>query len=597
MAWGGHRAMGGGMMGVGDPGRESFGEPIEQVWQPQPVSRPHSAHLDGSAMAENSQGQSLQPPSPSQSTQAKLLQRAKGGDGKAIAALIQQGLARQGFTVEGDRQGQTLTLWIQGSTLPPQRAMVAYLEQGLIRLGVTTLREVYVYGSTPEQGQSWRQVVILPAPQGPEFIPAPPASPPSADPDGPDTVALINAPLSELPDLVARYRRPQGTPGSDGAMVSDRPLAIAPVAAGSLAGANAGDINPADHLGAIAAHLSRPGLPVQASLCHGQLCLTLPATRTNGPLKTLAYLYTQLAAADLNAWGLGDGQPYQVRGVQGKRVVWRRQAPLPCQDALTATNTDLFSFHNRYSNTYLFPILLTVGGLLSASPLPRQLLWGIQVWFHEFGHASVSWLAGRQAIPLPIGLTISSLNRSPWVYGGVLVLLLLLYWSGWREKKYWPRILAVGFMVLQFILTWLTPAHIYEMWMTFGGIGGEFYLATLLIVSFYFPFPAYWRWEFYRYPAVLAAAFCLWGQVGLWQAIAQGRANIPWGGLWGGESTGDMNRLVYDYGWTQEQLINTYNGLGLVCIAAIAGVYFYRCWREHYRALWHWWLWGIHRWS
>ena len=41
----------------------------------------------------------------------------------------------------------------------------------------------------------------------------------------------------------------------------------------------------------------------------------------------------------------------------------------------------------------------------NALPIVNGLLFGIKIWFHELGHATIAWLAGRQALPLPIGWT------------------------------------------------------------------------------------------------------------------------------------------------------------------------------------------------
>jgi hypothetical protein len=87
---------------------------------------------------------------------------------------------------------------------------------------------------------------------------------------------------------------------------------------------------------------------------------------------------------------------------------------------------------------------------------------------------------------------------------GYAILLGLLYWSGKREQRRWPMILAVtvGVAPIRHDLADVSQIR-FDLLLNFGGIGGEFYLCTLLMVSFYFPLPAYWRWDFYRYPVVL----------------------------------------------------------------------------------------------
>lgn len=155
---------------------------------------------------------------------------------------------------------------------------------------------------------------------------------------------------------------------------------------------------------------------------------------------------------------------------------------------------------------------------------------------------------------------------------------------GRREGKRWPMVLAVVLAVIQFWFTWLLPAYRFETLLSFGGIGGELYLCTLLMVSFFFPLPEYFRWDFYRYPVVVGAAFTFWGQFGLWQQINRGQASIPWGSLWGGESSGDMNNLSAA-GWSDQQIINTYSTLSHLCLWVLLGVYLYFAVRQNRHAI------------
>ncbi|MDA0674143.1 MAG: hypothetical protein O3C67_10625, partial [Cyanobacteria bacterium] len=239
-----------------------------------------------------------------------------------------------------------------------------------------------------------------------------------------------------------------------------------------------------------------------------------------------AHVYTAIAQQDLNALGF-DRDRYKTLVVCGlnphKRVVWKQTAPLP-ETGLSVADTDLFSFENRRSNALIFPALMALGMVMNAMPLVNALLRGIKIWFHEFGHATVAWLAGRQAIPLPIGWTNVGSERSLFVYFGLLFLFGLLYRAGHKEDHRWPMILAGLLVILQFWMTWLLPTDTFAMLLSFGGIGGELYLCALLMISFYFPLPAYFRWDFYRYPVVVGAAFTFWDTFGLWKQIARGKA-------------------------------------------------------------------------
>ena len=239
-------------------------------------------------------------------------------------------------------------------------------------------------------------------------------------------------------------------------------------------------------------------------------------------------------------------------------------------------DVDLLSFQNRFSSTIIFPLLLTLAIILNSMPFTKFFLRGVNIWFHEFGHATVAWLSGRRAIPLPFGWTNFEPARSSFVYLGILFLLGLLFWAGWKEQRRWPMVLAVVIALLQFWMTWLMPLSTFNVLFAFGGIGGEFYLSAFLMVNYFFALPQYLRWDFYRFPVVLGAAFTFWDRVGFWNQVARGQASIPWGSIWGGpnHSGGDMNLLV-QYGWSSRQIIESYNHLGKFCIVAIMGTYFY----------------------
>lgn len=337
---------------------------------------------------------------------------------------------------------------------------------------------------------------------------------------------------------------------------------------------------------AIQTLLQGRGLPAQVSRQEDQLHIRWPAVRVVNPKQATIQVYALLTQQDLRTLGLGDVTTLVITALDGRnQAVWRQTLTLP-QRPTVEEDTDLSSFNNRYSNGIIFPALLVIGMVLNAMPIANLLLRGIKIWIHEFGHAVVAWLAGRQAIPLPIGWTNVNPQRSFFVYLGVLILLGLLYWSGQREKKRWPMVLAVALALLQFAMTWLMSANTFDMLLAFGGIGGELYLSALLMVSFFFPMPDYWRWDLYRYPVVLGAAFTFWGQFWLWKAIRMGRASIPFGMMWGDAEHGDMNILVDRHQWEPGTLISTYNTIANLCFLAIVGAYAYALYRQHRHRVW-----------
>ncbi|MEO0885766.1 MAG: hypothetical protein AAFY54_07480 [Cyanobacteria bacterium J06648_10] len=284
-----------------------------------------------------------------------------------------------------------------------------------------------------------------------------------------------------------------------------------------------------------------------------------------------------LSELDPDRCGLAEVKTVHLYGLnQQNKAKWKKSFPLP-QPQVTADDTDLYSFNNRYSNTIIFPGLLLVSAVLNLIGAFKLLLLGIDIWIHEFGHATVAWLSGRKATPLPFGWTNVEPDKSLFVYFGLLTLFGVLFWSGYKEKRRWPMGLAIALTVIQFVMTWGLSADTFDMLLSFGGIGGEFYLSTLLTVSFFFPLPEYWRWDFFRYPAVVFAGFTFLGSLWHWRQIDRGLEAIPWGSLFGGADHigGDMNQLSIVYGWSDQRIIDTYNGIGSVCVIAILSVYLY----------------------
>jgi hypothetical protein len=232
-----------------------------------------------------------------------------------------------------------------------------------------------------------------------------------------------------------------------------------------------------------------------------------------------------------------------------------------------------FSFNSPLINSLALPIAAVLALFFNAT-LFYVFLEPWQIWIHEFGHATVAWFSGYQAIPLPFGWTNVGSQQSWFVYFGILFLLMLLLWSGWRERLKWTMGLALSLLVIQFFMTWIMGFNTYEVLLAFGGVGGEFYLSTFLMVAFYFRFPDRWRWDFWRFFILIIAAHTFWHEFWRWHLIERGQAQIPWGSLLGGEGDqgGDMNFLNAS-GWSTDQIINTYSYLGNVCLAVLIGIY------------------------
>jgi hypothetical protein len=465
-----------------------------------------------------------------------LLEQAKDGDAAAIAALLTHALRSKGVTVRGDRDSYCLHLWFTGKTAPPQAATVAYARRALEKLQAPTIGILQIYGQQAGESQPvWTEAVSL--------------------------LAL----------------------GRDNSLATSDELGL-----GAETSLSASVLRAYQQLGLT------PGESLtQVEAVYFKQRATLLRQGDRAALEPLKWAFSTLknhleqSAAEQNSaitpttQDMATSQAVTPSRHVGAQRSGRSRLSSRSSQAAIADDSDILSFQNRYSNGLIFPALLLAGMVMNALPIVNGLLFGIKIWIHEFGHATVAWLAGRRALPLPIGWTSVDPRRSLSVYLGILLLLGLLFWAGRREGKRWPMVLAGVLAAAQFYMTWLMSANQFDMWLSFGGIGGEIYLSALLMVSFYLPLPEYFRWDFYRFPVVLAAAFCFWPQVWLWQQIPSGRASIPFGSMWGDADHGDMNQLANVHNWTPGDIIGTYTSLTHLCLLAIFAVYAYTLFRQH----------------
>ncbi|HEY9652102.1 MAG TPA: hypothetical protein V6C95_15665, partial [Coleofasciculaceae cyanobacterium] len=201
--------------------------------------------------------------------------------------------------------------------------------------------------------------------------------------------------------------------------------------------------------------LRRNGFQAQVSVSGNQLHIKLNAAQILKPKTAVAQIYTLLETLDWSKLRLLEIETICIYGLRtSKKAVWKESFLVP-KPGLTKDDLDLLSFNNRFSNAITFPTVMLLAMLLNAIPITKFLLRGIQIWIHEFGHATIAWLAGRRAIPLPFGWTNYEPERSLFVYFGILTLFGLLFWAGWREQRRWPMVLAMVFAIGQFCMTWL----------------------------------------------------------------------------------------------------------------------------------------------
>jgi hypothetical protein len=343
--------------------------------------------------------------------------------------------------------------------------------------------------------------------------------------------------------------------------------------------------------------LVQGGITAEVMWKDPELHIRVPVQQYPTPDKVLPKIQRSLQKlTDGERQGLGSIKVYGVQ--RGNHLSWKRDLRLAPSSPGSAATVPLpililnavglsqlgSTWHDRWNehwnDLFWFPAVSLLAIFCNHFPLTNFLLIGLRIWLHEWGHATIAWLSGYRAIPLPFGWTNVEEIRSLWFYASVLALIGLFGWSSYRERQTWGVGVAIGLGMLQLWLTWGISADTFGLLFAFGGVGGEFYLCALLMIAFFFPLPQRFRWEINRFPVNFAAAVTFWNAVFLWQKIDRGQAFIPWGTLLGGEGDagGDMNILV-NYGWSYDRIIDTYHTLGNLCILVILGIYGYIIWQ------------------
>lgn len=296
-----------------------------------------------------------------------------------------------------------------------------------------------------------------------------------------------------------------------------------------------------------------------------------PAVDAARPAAVPASAAPAAAASDLGAPTLPASAPAAASPVSAPAWASAAEAAVPA--AAKAWSFDPLSFDSRALNLVALPALLGLAWVVNHSPLVG-LLRAFHIWIHEFGHATVAWMSGYRALPLPFGWTNVEGEKALFVYFGVLFLLAVLFWAGWRERKVWPMLLALVLAPLQAWMTWRLPEHRYEFWMAWSGIGGEFALSTGLLALFPVHLPDKFRWGLCRYVFGFLGATTLLNVAEFWHKVATFRELIPYGSMIHGDDDagGDMNVLRL-HGWKETDITASYTQLGAACFAVLAVVW------------------------
>jgi hypothetical protein len=173
------------------------------------------------------------------------------------------------------------------------------------------------------------------------------------------------------------------------------------------------------------------------------------------------------------------------------------------------------------------------------------------MWLHELGHAVAAWLCGFPAIPGPWFTSIGA-ERSFVFALSITGGLAYAIWRAWTdEERVWMGV-AIAVLVLQLALTVvLSPARAHTL-ISFSGDAGSLVFGAALMAAFFVP-PGHklhrdWlRWGFL---VIGAASFAAFGEI---------------------EGRGDTDPTVLlQAGWTVDQMVSRYVGLGVFSLIALA---------------------------
>ena len=185
---------------------------------------------------------------------------------------------------------------------------------------------------------------------------------------------------------------------------------------------------------------------------------------------------------------------------------------------------------------------------------------------HESGHAITAWLTGRWAVPL-LWVTMHGEERSWWIVVILASAICLAGFLAWRAQR-WGWVCAAG-VVLIVQLTFLSLPNPGAL-IIFGGDGGAFVLATILMAAFYAPRESalYKNWGM-RWGLLVIGALTFMHVFRTWSGPIE---ELPFGEI-EGVNLSDPSLLTEMYGWSVTQLIHRYLRLATICLVALLALY------------------------
>jgi len=219
------------------------------------------------------------------------------------------------------------------------------------------------------------------------------------------------------------------------------------------------------------------------------------------------------------------------------------------------------SNNRNHLDLWLPAALLFLGLILTKLPGLSILIWLLQMAVHEVGHAFIFWLRSIPAIPT-FAMAVPLTNSS-----SILCFVFLLALFGWsfysaRKRGYLIFQGIVVLVLLSLVLfTWVFSEQFGEMVMIYSGLGGEFFISAIFFVMFFENWGKSQRTTKLRYFLLGLGAVVYVSALRKWIEIKFASGELPYGALLdfsklgGGQSGGDLDRLVRDFGWNEEFIV------------------------------------------
>jgi Zn-finger nucleic acid-binding protein len=226
-------------------------------------------------------------------------------------------------------------------------------------------------------------------------------------------------------------------------------------------------------------------------------------------------------------------------------------------------------------NLYSLPAALLFAVFVNVFSFPREVLWWLSMPVHECGHAVAGWLGSRFSVPLPLFTAILNADRSPFVYAIFVGGVGYVGYRAYLRRRPYPAVVSAALILGATYFSGIATDATSQMFFTWGGVGGTFALSTFLIASFYYRLPDRFRWDYFRFFALVFGALVFVSSFDFWIEIARGKQVLPTGSAIVGrdDSNGDLNRLLDEFGWTVPKLVRHFVRLGQGCSAVIAAHY------------------------